>query len=290
MINEPVCDFIERQILELLLLKSPMEIKTKLRDYKIVLQKNGVEFGKPTFNSLNDVLAKIQHPTQFSLKKNKDFVAIWEFGKNESLIMRFPVSRELIFGTDKAESDSKIGELFNSDKCQGNFKTDLSQMVSPNDLMKIEGTDLYKLSGNQYLTAKISSDTFYQRSANKYSLTFNSQYPYESLSNLFITHQIENSLVLKITHKKYGGFTPEFPIPLNRFFCLFDNEFITYTAFEKTDFKNIEISVFLQNRDFNYVHFLKIKTTTEQLFKKNGILKADLYTNIPLENVKNLFE
>jgi len=87
----------------------------------------------------------------------------------------------------------------------------------------------------------------------------------------------------------YGGVTPEFTIPLNRFICLFDKEFSTYCVLHQLNSGNVQISVVLHNRDYNYVHLLRVKTTKKQLFSKNGILTADFYTNIPLHNLKNLF-
>jgi hypothetical protein len=287
MIGMPICNFIERIILELLLQKSSAGVQSRLREYKISLSKNGVEYGNQFFSSLSQALDDIQYPTQFALRKDSCYTVLWEFG-NDSLTLSFPALRELIFGTDKKESDAGIGELFISDDCQEGFDTNVSGIVSANELTLMKGTDLYKRKGSMFLSDKINSDTYYQRSDSLYQAVFSPDYPIESLANLFITKQIENSLALKITHKMYGGFTPEFMIPLNRFICLFGKEFSTYCVSYIPESGNVQLSVVLYNYNFNYIHLLRVKTTIEQLFRKDGILTADFYTNIPLHNLKSI--
>jgi len=289
MINLPVCNFIERVMLELLLQKSTADVQSKLEEYQINLQRNGIDYGKGSFISLSRLLSDIQNPTRFVLNKESVYTAVWKFGNNEQFVLSFPASRELIFGTDKKESDTSIGELLLNDDCAENFTADTPETVSANKLTPVTGTDLYKLKGDIFMIDKINTDTWYQRSDTLYRLTFDSVYPYESLENLLITKQIENSLLLKITHRMYGGFTPEFTIPLNRFFCLFDKGFTPYCLLRRTDPKIIQISVILHNRDYNYFHLLNIQTTVDQIFKTGGILTADFYTNIPLHNLKSLF-
>jgi hypothetical protein len=204
--------------------------------------------------------------------------------------MSFPVSRELIFGTDKKESDDSIGELLMNDDCRMSLYPYASHLIiSENEVVPVAGTDLYRRSGTTFLSDKINSDTYYQRMDSVYQVVFDPDYPAESLANLFITKGIENSLILKITHKTYGGFTPEFAIPLNCFISLFDKDFSTYCIVFRSHSDHVRLSVVLHNWNFNYIHLLRVETTVEQLFLKNGILTAYLYTNIPHHNLKKLF-
>jgi hypothetical protein len=285
MINLPVCNFIERMMMELVLQRSMKDVVSKLQQYRITLTKNGIEFGGGYFTSLPRTLDVMQNPVQFSIQKDSCYIAYWKYGNNDVLSISFPVSRELIFGTDKKESDQISRELFSNCDCDtvvGGIST-----VIDSDLFLQDNSDLYVSKGHFYLADKINSSTYYQRSGNKYQLIFNSEYPAESLVNLLITKQ-ETTLVLKTTHRVYGGFTPEFSIPLSQLFCLFNTGFSTYCIFNRTDSDEVHVSAVLSNNDFGYIHLLRIKTTTGQLFTDNGILTADLYTNIPLHNLKNL--
>ena len=286
MINMPVCNFIERIMLELLLQKSQADLKSKLKGYKINLQRNGVEYGKNNFTSLSGLLDEIQYPTLFAIQKDSIYTAVWEFGNNDLFSLSFPASRELIFGTDKKESDQNIGESFvNEDNC---VFTSVNAPVATSELSRIEGTDLYLRKGDEFLIGQINSDSYYQRSDSLYQPAFDAAYPVHSLANLFITKQHSN-LSLKITHRMYGGFTPEFTIPLEKFFCLFDAGFSTYCILQRSANNRIQVSVVLHNYEFNYIHLLRVQTAVEQLFAANGVLTADFYTNIPQHNLKSLF-
>jgi hypothetical protein len=287
MINLPVCNFIERMMLELVLQKTTSNIKWKLMHYGISLEKNGIEYGRQGFASLTRVLADIQYPTRFAINKDSVYTALWEFGSGELLSMSFPASRELIFGTDKKESDESIGELFVNNDC-GEISNE-SDSISEQNVALISGTDLYLRKGSIFMINKINSDTYYQRSNGSYTIAFDSVYPRESLANLFLAKTIDTSLSLNITHRMYGEFTPEFTIPLNKFICLFNKGFTSYCVLYKPDFDKVQIALILHNADFNYIHLARIKTTKKQIFQKEGVLSVDLYTNIPLHNVKNLF-
>ncbi|MDR1783796.1 MAG: hypothetical protein LBR13_06010 [Dysgonamonadaceae bacterium] len=286
LINKPVCNFVERIFLELLLQTTQSDVKRKLNRNKISIRKDGAEYGSQFFNSLEKVLSDIQHPTQFVIRRDSVYTAVWEYGDNEDLTVSFPVSRELIFGTDKKESDDSIGDWLD---CECQFQTAENQEFTLFDLPRLEGTDLYVRKGGFYLTEKICGDTYYQRSDSLYRIVFDENFPEVSLSNLFISKQVKNTLNLKITHRRYGGFTPEFTVPLNRLLCLFNREFETYCVIHPPEQNKIRVSVILHNRDFDYVHLLRIKTEKERLFADGGVLTADLYTNIPMHNLINLF-
>jgi len=290
LINVPVCNFIERMMLELLLQKTSGDIRIKLREYEISLQKDGDEYGKGKFLSLGAVLDNIKNPTQFSLSKDSGFTAFWKFGANETLKISFPVSRELVFGTDKKESDENVGEMLLNDDCKKVINPIRPESIPENELTSVKGTDYYTRKGIILMISEINTNTYYQRSDKFYVPLFTPDYPRESLANVLLTKHIDNSMILKITHRMYGNFTPEITIPLNRFICLFDNEFTTYCLLHQTSAGKINVSVILYNPNYNYIHLLRITANPKQLFIKNGILTADFYTNIPLNNLKQLFQ
>jgi len=291
MINASVCNFIERMMLELLLQNSTADVQSRLRHYNIRLQQNGVDFGSGFFRSLSDVLDRIDYPTQFTLyKENSLYAAVWKFGNNETLAMIFPAQRELIFGTDKKESDTTVGELLLSDDCDNIVVSAELEPILGENLVRIEGTELYRRKGVVFMIDNINTDIYFQRSDSLYFLVFDPNYPTQSLANLFLTQQITNSLSLKITHRMYGRFTPEFIIPLNRFVCLFSNNFDMYCLLQPMRDGRIQLSVILHSQNFSYFHLLQITTNSKQIFAENGTLTANFFTNIPLHNLRNLFQ
>lgn len=285
LINLPICNFIERMMLELTLVQSAKDISEKLKKNRIKLKKNGVDFNSGYFTSLNSSLDDMQNPVQFSIHKDSCYTVLWKYGEDDVLTMSFPISRELIFGTDKKESDQLTVDMFSEANC--NAATENSPGFVASDLKLQNNSDLYIRKGSSFLNNKINSDTYYQRSGHKYQLVFNSEYPAESLVNL-LNAKKENSLMLKITHRMYGGFTPEFSIPLSRFLCMFNKGFSTYCIIKRQNSDKVQVSAVIHNNDFGYIHLLRIKTTSRELFMDNGTLVADLYTNIPEYNLKNL--
>lgn len=289
LINQPVCDFIERLLLELALQKTQKDVVQKLKQYKIAIQINGVAY-ENTNVSLLHIQDDLRNPVCFSLTQNtSEYIAYWELEKEKLFGISFPASRELIYGTDKKESDDLIGKKILDGNCDTLFDISLDT-VTVSELVKLENSDVYKHKGNILLIDQINSDTYYQLKDSVPFLVFNSDYIQESLANLFITKNIDTELKLKITHRMYGGVTPEFVIPLSRFLCLF-NDFETYCLqYHHTTSDLISFSVILHNKDFSFVHLLRLKTTKDELVKENGVLEADFYTNMPLHNVKNLFK
>lgn len=285
MINLPICNFIERTMLELALQPSANDVESRLQQSGISLRKNGVEFNKGYFTSLHSTLDDMQNPVQFLIHKDSCYTGYWKYENEDILSMSFPVSRELIFGTDKKESDQIIGELFSESSCD--TANENSSEFDASDLKLLNNSDLYLRKGSAFISNKINSDTYYQRSESKYQLVFNSEYPSESLANL-LNARHGKTLMLKIIHRMYGGFTPEFSITLSRFLGMFNKGFSTFCILNRQNQDKIQVSAVLLNNDFGYIHLLRIKTTSHDLFTNNGILTADFYTNIPQHNLKDL--
>ena len=288
MINKPICDFIERLALELVVQQTPAAQSKKLKEYDIRIEKAGVEI-KNSSVSVKQLLEGISQPARFALEKTEArYRAVWEYGVNDVFVIDFPVNRELIFGTDKKESDEEIGKLFAGNNCS-QTQTETPPAVDEKSLIRIDGTDIYRLKGRTFMIDNISSDIYYQKNGNRYYTAHDDNYPHESLSNLFFTDNRTTSLKLHITHRMYGSFTPEFDISLSDFICLFQNSCDIYCGSQKEDTDKVKLTVILHNRDYNFIHMLQINTTADQVFSKNGILDANLYTNIPQHNIKSLF-
>lgn len=285
--NRPVCDFIERIMLECLLLEKTKEIVPKLSEYRITLTKNHAGYGSAFFASLQQVLDDIQNPTRFSLvQQDLVYTALWEFGNEEVFAITFPASRELIFGTDKKESDALLSDVLANENCTF---IPTKNLVRTTDIAPIAGLDLYKHKGEIFMIPEINADTYFSQIDNQFLLTYNHRYPVESLANIFLSGAPDSNLSLSITHRMYGAFTPEFTVSIKKFLCVFGQDFSVYCLLHKKMSDKVQLSVVLCSKYFNYFHLLRIKTTENQIFSNNGVLTADFYTNIPKHNVQSLF-
>ena len=291
LINYPVCTFIERIMLELVLEKTVDEAKQTLNRYKINMMRDGAEYGTLGFASLSDVLAEIRIPAKFALEKDKEqFAAIWEFSEDNHFVISFPATRDLIFGTDKKESD----ELLNASLFDDNIpcgKDNLEpEQITDQDLQYDQAKNIFTKKGREFTLQFINSNTYYKKSGDSYELLFSEDYPGESLCNLFIKDMENLNHNLHITHRMYGHFSPTFDISLHTFLCKFRDDYDIFAAVSLADPTELKLTVVLNNKDYNYVHLLIINTPVENIFSNEGVLNANFYSNIPQQSIRSLID
>ena len=292
LINFPVCNFIERMMLELVLEKTVDETKQTLNRLKINLMKNGVEYGAFNFTSLSEVLEEIRSPVKFSLHKNQDqFAAVWEFNEDNQFSVSFPAVRDLIFGTDKKESDEQLSNLLFEERnpCAKERNPETGE-ISEKDLLYDPSKNIFTKKGREFTLQFVNSNTYYKKFDDSFELLFSEDYPAESLSNLFIKEAGNMNLTLHIVHRMYGNFSPEFDISLQKFLCFFRDDYDIFTAVSLADPAELRLTVVLNNKDYNYVHLLLIKTPAENIFSNEGVLNANFYSNIPQQSIRSIID
>ncbi|MCL1850450.1 MAG: hypothetical protein FWF70_03450 [Bacteroidetes bacterium] len=290
MINEPVCNFIERLMLELILQKNAADVTKKLQEYSITLEEKSMLSGDIKTPTIQTLLAKLQPPLQFTLLQEETiYYAGWQLKNGEQFAVTFPASRELIFGTNKKESDITISELLPNNRCK-NIPENFTFITSDELESDVNSPNIFIRKGQTFTMPNLNSNTYLTKDTNdRLAPIFNTDNPTFSLQNLLLIKEIETSLKLHIKHRMYGNFSPEFEIRPSDFICFFQTEFDIYTHVDDSQPNILDATVILYNRMFNYMHLLTIKTPVNTLFEKNGILQADFYSNIPQHNITNLF-
>jgi hypothetical protein len=289
LINKPVCDFIERILLDLLLHEKQRMLQGKLDEFHITLTNTGFRGG--AVKNLASLLNTMKDPVQFSLNhEDKNYSALWVFESGNGLEMTFPANRELIFGTNKTESDSLLSENLSVQHCADSLTTPDCFIETPLDSVHAE-TGFFIRQGGFFVLKQLNNNQLYCQDENgKFYPVFDYCYPEISLKNLLLISQLKSTLQLHIKHRTYSSFTPEFTVLLNDFTCFFDNEFEKHCFVERNMKTGIlEATLILHDRRYNYIHMLLVNADSETLFKANGILQADLSTNIPQDNIKNMF-
>jgi len=291
MINEPVCSFIERLMLELLLQKNNNAVETKLQEYGITLDEKSMPIGNTYPPNIKFLLNKLQPPIQFFLLQQEEtYYASWQLKSGEEITLTFPASRELIFGTNKKESDKTLSELLPHNRCDSvsknaafiNFDETEPQLLNE---------DIYIKKGKSFTMQEFNTDTYLTKdSSDSFFLFFDATNPAFSLQNLLLIRDIETDVKLHIVQKMYGGFSPEFEIKPSDFICFFQADFDMYAFVDDSKQDMLEATLILFNRRFSYMHILTVKTDKNELFAQNGILYAEFYSNIPQHNLKNIFE
>jgi len=291
MINEPVCNFIERLALELLLLKTDDNIKKKLQEEQIRIEEENKFLEKKQTFSIRNLLNNLKTPVYFALnQQDNNYYACWTQETGERYIITFPASRELIFGTNKKESDITLGEQLFENRCEHPLKN--NHIVKKSELEVLSGNNtVFLRKGGEYIFPELNADTYYSQDAKgNFNPVTDVKNPAFFLKNLLLISQLKTTLKIKIKHRMYGSFTPEFEIKPSNFICFFQPEFDMYCHVDDSKENLLKATVILHNSSFSYIHLLSIITSVKTLYKENGILEAEFFSNIPQHNIKNILE
>ena len=285
--GQQYCDFIERFFLELCEQQETDGVKAKLVEYAVNLNLDGVEYGNSTFRSLKKELDKIEMPTSFSLNlEEKQGLGVWRYGTH-TLTLSFPLYRELIEGTDKQESDELLYLKIAESKTSSLF--DDETILNGMGLKHLE-KDVYVKTGERFQLQALSSAVYYRKQSNGYIPLYANDYPTLSLNNFFLTYTNGKDVKLRITHRQYGHFTPEVTVPLHVFMDIFADDFICFAHTGELDDGTLESIVVYNHKTLNFMHLLRVRTSANDIFSANPVLKADFFSNIPQHYLKTILK
>ena len=286
LLGQPVCNFLERFILELFLQKNNERASRKLKEFDAIILVNEKPVTRP-YDAVSNFLHVLQNPSEFSLQmSNNRYIVSWQYGTHR-FNLTFPSTRELIFGTDKKESDEQLN-VFLKDRIS--VILSLPEPINKDILTRVPGTSIFKRSGNAFLNDKMRSDTYYSSQNDRFVPLYSKQYAIETLKNLLLGAIQDTISNLCITHRMYGNYTPCFSIRLVDFLAHFQDEFTRYCAVDATNPKELKGTLILRNEKYNYINMLTVKAPVVDLFTPLSTFNAEFYSNLPQQYIKNLFQ
>lgn len=285
LVSRPVCNYIERLLLRMRIL-STNDAQVYLTRNKVTVKLNGVNYGNGTFKSVTNLIEGIAEPTTFLLSRSGSYyIASFEFGTN-FLEINIPATRELIFGTDKKESDAQIEKKLRSSL--DNTPTAQAE-VTAEQLLATDDDSIFRLPGSMLLTEQLRNDQYYTKTDGKLKPVYDKQHANESITNLLLGI-VDNDITLHIKHRAYGRYTPDIVVPLNSINKAVGDGFKVYaTTYTLRSGKMQALAIF-HNEEYGYLHMLTITCEPEEWFKDSPELAADLFTNVPQHNIQNLFQ
>lgn len=287
MLDESICDFLERLFLELVLQESPADVKRKLIEYHIHLKYDGENFGAPHFTSIYDALQNLTMPVSFKLRfEDKRGLATWNITNHHSLSLVFPLRAELINGMDKKEADDQLYNRLVQLTTQQHAYED--EQVEAAQLETL-GQYLWRHPGNHFLLPALNSDTYYTQKNHVFTPLNTDTLPAQTLKTLFHTYTNGEQVRLLLTHRKYGHFTPQIEIPLNNFLSMFQRHYDLFTSAKQRSHGRLEVIAVIHHKNLNFIHLMRVTTTVADLQQRPLVMKADFYSNIPQQNIKSLF-
>lgn len=276
----PICNFIERLLLELCIKEKETQAASHLNAKKIEILYNGIPYGKSGFRNINSMLGQMTDITTFTSSHNgKMYHAHMEYGAN-SIDFKFPASRELIQGTDKKEADEAIAHLL-----RGNLEP--RKYTKSYEAQKKSGA-LYISYSKHFMLDSINNQIFLEKKNGSYTPVYNKKYTMESIKNTF-TGACPTNLKLNVSHKVFDK-NLKYTIPLEKIFSAFEKDYECFTAVSETGKGQIEVMTIFLNNDCNYIHMLITKISKENFWKQSITAEAILHSNIPQHNIKDLLK
>ncbi len=282
----PVYDFMERYLLELLLLGEE-ERQVKLREDKVEVQLNGMAYGKG-MRRLADFILPIGGDSPFALQADSaGYRAGWQVSAG-TVALVVPKQYELIFGSDKAEMEKGLME----ELARVEARRTVWDTLRPEELLPAARKGYYIRRGTSYMILALQTDTYYKdMGGGRCVLLFEKGLPGESLANLFQEGFYgERRVAMRIKHHCYGNRVTEFQVDVQNWveYCRAQKCHI-YFGPETLSDTEISGTVVVTNPDLGYNHILYFRCATDIFDRKRPSVDVDLYTYVPTHNIKDLF-
>ncbi len=281
-----VLSFIERCYLEYFVWNDVAVIDRKNREDKIALLINGKQFNTPGAEKLSAILpsllsdGKELHIMQDSLY----YQATISSPKGTSTLL-FAANYNVVSGMDKKEYALQLIQSLKAYNTNHNL-----HFTVDGALLKPYRDDIKVKIGNSYFKT-ISSNTYFRCSGNECIPVFDVEYPLESFTNAFLIAGHGNQDIrLFIEHKIYADEKETYEVSLSDFLAFFSNDYELYFGIENNSAKLLDGTLIIFNRQLNFINLLYVSADPLVFIQSEKmILKAKLYTNIPSDNIKNLF-
>jgi hypothetical protein len=281
-----ILSFIERSFLEYFVWNDPAYIEKKNKEDKIVLMYNG-----KLFNTLGAERLAIFLPVlladhkEFTIVQDSLFYNASIKSEKGEINLLFTANYSVVSGMDKKEYAQQLIAALRSYKAPAS----IAPIIRLSDLKPYR--DNLKVSIGKMYYKTISSNKYYKCSADQCSPVFDADYPLESFTNTFLSlGEISQNIILSIEQKVYAGEKVTYSVNLSDFIAYFNNEHELYFGIENNTENLLDGTLIIFNRQLNFVNLLYVSTSPQEFFKSGQrLIKAKFYTNIPADNIKNLF-
>lgn len=284
--NKQVCDFIERLSLKLILFETKKEEVDYLTRADIKLQINNLRYDKTGLSGFGEVVALFSPKPEFVIeKKDRNFVVALFARNSTSVVFEFPVSRELISGLDKKESDLAVMRILTDAK---DYTHENYDAVEPEAILEKWHDDIFIKRGEIFYAESVNNDSFYTEiSSGQYVPLFSEQYPVQSLKNV-LQNVAKIDFEIDISHRAYGNKVYSYTVGLKRIMHCFEKDFKVYSGVNKRSNGILECVIVFHNYMFEYIHMLVMNIDPENVCNlEQTKVRADLFSNIPQHNIKD---
>lgn len=190
--------------------------------------------------------------------------------------------------TDKAEADLLVYDMLTAMNMTENWHPNMN--IRKNQLKETAEKGIYIVRGESFQINSMRSDFYVRQEKGQWLPINDARYPMETMVNLLLNRITDNKHVLKIRHHQYGGKIPTITLPMQNIFDLFARHMDLYCSVTHVDVHEIRATLVLHQRKLNYIHMLTLVTNTMDFFNPTSTISGDFYTNIPQNNVSDIFK
>ena len=189
---------------------------------------------------------------------------------------------------DKADADNLLYNELKTALPPSSFKT---PVISNNVLKKTSEDHVFMVVGKSFQVESLRSDFYVRRKGhNNYEVLYDARYPLETFVNLLMNKVTKNNHPILITHHQYGNVIKKLKMPMTNMFNLLGRTMDTYCFVTSISKYKIDGVLVFHNPNKNLIHMFEVSADTRTLTKDNAQIEANLYSNIPQDNIRTLFK
>ena len=189
--------------------------------------------------------------------------------------------------TDKADADKLVYQMLTSATQTENWHP--AMIIRSNELKETAEKGIYIVNGDSFQIKSLRSDFYVTKKEDSWVPLNDGRYPLETMVNLLLNRITDNQHMLEIRHHQYGGKKPTITLPMQDLFDLLARNMNLYCSVTFINQHEIRAILVFHQRSLNFIHMLELIVKTKKLFDAKSTISGDLYTNIPQNNVKDIF-
>ena len=189
--------------------------------------------------------------------------------------------------TDKAEADRIIYEMLTAKNLTENWHPGV--VIQEKLLKETNEKGIFIVPGDSFQIKSLRSDFYVRQEKGEWTPINDARYPMETMVNLLLNHITDNQHMLEIRHHQYGRKNPTITLPMQDLYDLLARNMDLYCSVTFINEHEIRAILVFHQRSLDFIHMLELKVKTKKLFDIDSTIYGDFYTNIPQNNVKDIF-
>jgi hypothetical protein len=282
---QEIIRYCERFLLECVLCKDAVRFRNSIASDRLQCCIDNVPVQSGNTHLLGKIPELFSKIDSMSLIHAANYVTVSLItANNRKLTVKIPALHTVIMGMDKPELDRNLYCRIIASK-DSSFVSDTVSDTA----FELVADSLYVKRGEVY-QKNLSSDLYYFVKNNKRSIVCDSTRFAETLRNLCLRATDYGTQVkLNVSQFSYKNTIKKYSVNLNKFHSVFNQDFQGYFGIEKQDTSEILGLLIIYHAAFNYLNLVSVKAEKKKLFSRNPEMDILFHTNIPSDNVENLY-